>query len=165
MTRVVRLISQLLLYGTFAVLLAYLSVRPTYQYAAPDTAVLKMALSHATERIVPCVQLTPEEIAAQSDSRPAMCERGRWPLTIELEIDGVSIASFSAQPSGIWRDGPASVYERYDVAPGRHRVSARIRDTGREQGWDYTFSDEVDFVAGRYSTLTFRAETGGFSFR
>jgi hypothetical protein len=32
-------------------------------------------------------------------------------------------------------------------------------------GWDYTHTEDVTLVAGRYLTVTFRAETGGFNFR
>ncbi|MDH3848003.1 MAG: hypothetical protein OEV05_09440, partial [Gammaproteobacteria bacterium] len=62
-------------------------------------------------------------------------------------------------------DGPASVYERFEVAPGTHTIIARLRESDRPDGWDYVHSETVTLVAGRYFTVTFRAETGGFSFR
>ena len=70
-----------------------------------------------------------------------------------------------APPSGLWSDGAASVYERFDVEPGQHTVTARLRDTNRSEGWDYVYTETVTLVEGRYFTVTFRPETGGFSFR
>jgi len=65
----------------------------------------------------------------------------------------------------LWEDGPASVYERIEVAPGKHRLDMRLRDSARTDGWDYTGSEMVVAEAGRYLTITFRPETGGFKTR
>ena len=87
------------------------------------------------------------------------------PLTIELEIDGVVVFRDEPRPSGLWNDGPASVYERVDVEPGPHTITARLRDSKRDAGWDYSHTDAVVLRPGRYFTITFRAETGGFRYR
>jgi hypothetical protein len=130
-------------------------------------AEVKISLSHAAARVEPCVQLTPQEIAqlAPNMRRSQTCERKRVPLVLELEIDGVIIRRLEVAPSGLWEDGPASVYERFELAPGEHHVAARLRDTARSEGWDYTHSEKVVLEAGRYLTITFRPETGGFGIR
>ena len=97
--------------------------------------------------------------------RPETCERQRLPLTVELEIDGETVANIEAPPSGLWNDGPASIYERFDTEPGLHTITARLRDSNRTEGWDYVRTEDVTLVAGRYFTVTFRAETGGFVFQ
>ncbi|MGI9272794.1 MAG: hypothetical protein ACR2QT_13535 [Woeseiaceae bacterium] len=167
MNKVMRLLLQVLAYGSFAVVAGYLSASPNYEYGSSDLAVVKISLSHATERIEPCVLLTPEEIAqlAPNMRRTEQCERARLPLSIELDIDGELVLAMEAPPSGLWGDGAASVYQRFEVAPGPHQLSARLRDTAREDGWDYTLTSDVNLVAGRYLTVTFRAENGGFEFR
>ena len=158
---------QVVLYLAFAAFVGYFSVSPVYDYADANTASVKLSLSHATQRIKPCVRLSPQEIAERAASgRPiGQCERERLPLTVELEIDGVVVLSKLAHPSGLWGDGPASVYERINIAPGRHRFTARLRDSARAEGWDYVHSEEVHLKPGRYFTVTFRADTGGFRFR
>ena len=93
------------------------------------------------------------------------CERERLPLIIELDIDGETVFSKQAEPSGLWNDGPSSVYERLNVSAGAHEISVRMRDTARTEGWDYTKSAEVVLEPGRYFTVTFKAATGGFNFR
>jgi hypothetical protein len=163
----VRIALQVITYAGFAVGVGYLSASPAYDYADAGNATIKLSLSHAAERVKPCVRLTPAEIAelAPNMRRPETCERERLPLTVELEIDGEVVANIEASPSGLWDDGPASIYERFEVEPGEHTITARLRDSERAGGWDYTHTENVTLVASRYFTVTFRAETGGFRFR
>lgn len=165
--KAMRILLQILAYASFAVVAGFLSASPNYEYGNRDLAVVKVSLSHATERIVPCVLLTPEEVAklAPNMRRTEKCERARLPLAIELDLDGKTFLAILAEPSGLWGDGPASIYQRFEIPPGRHQLSARLRDTAREDGWDYTLTSDIDLVAGRYLTVTFRAENGGFEFK
>lgn len=162
-----RLPLQILAYAAMAAVLGYFATMPPYQYGDPRRATIKLSVSHATDRVQPCVQLTQEQIAelAANMRRTEACERERLPLVIELDIDGENIVSLVAAPSGLWNDGPASVYERFDVPPGRHTVSVRIRDTARTEGWDYEDVETVNLPVGHYFTVTFKPETGGFNFR
>lgn len=167
MADLLRIPLQILAYAAMAAFLGYFATLPPYQYGDAELATIKLSLSHATDRIEPCVALTPEEIAALAANmhRTEACERERLPLMIELDIDGENVISLVAAPAGVWNDGPASVYERFDVRPGRHAISVRIRDTARSTGWDYEKAETVNLVPGRYFTVTFRAENGGFRFQ
>lgn len=158
---------QALLYAVFAAFVGYLSVAPAYQYADPEVAVIKLSLSHAAARVEECVKLTPQEINERAMKGEPIneCERARLPLAVELDVDGTTVLSLTAVPSGLWKDGPASVYERFAVDAGAHTITSRLRDSARETGWDYEYSEEVDLAPGRYFTITFRAENGGFEFR
>ena len=167
MDKVYRVSLQALAYLGFMAVVAYLSASPAYDYANADRAAVKLSLSHAADRVEPCVRLTPEQIAelAPNMRRPETCERERLPLTVELEIDGTVVANIEAPPSGLWGDGPASIYERFEIEPGEHTIAARLRDSDRSDGWDYTHTENVTLVASHYFTVTFRAATGGFRFR
>lgn len=167
MNKGLRISLQAIAYAAFAVVVGYLSAAPAYDYAEPGNASIKLSLSHAANRVRPCVRLTPQQIAelAPNMRRSETCERRRLPLTVELEIDGEIVANIEAPPSGLWNDGPASIYERFEVEPGTHAITARLRDSKRSGDWDYTHTEDATLVAGRYFTITFRAETGGFSFR
>ncbi|MGB5165040.1 MAG: hypothetical protein WBN09_10040 [Woeseiaceae bacterium] len=167
MSKALRYLAQTLLYAMFAVFIGYFSLYPGYQYASPDDAVVKLSISHAANRIEECVKLTQEELAALAANmrQPTRCERARLPLFVELDVDGAAVLSVKAEPTGLWGDGNASIYERFEIEPGRHTITARLRDTGRSSGWDYEHSEEVEIEAGRYFTVTFRANSGGFRFR
>lgn len=157
----------ILTYVAFGAAVGYLSIAPRYDYASAEMAQVKVSLSHAAERVEPCVQLTPQQIAelAPNMRRTEQCERQRLPLTIELDVDERTVLRLVAPPSGLWGDGPSSVYERFTLAPGAHRITARLRETDRSEGWDYTHTEDVTLRAGRYFSVTFKAETGGFKFR
>ena len=167
MAKLYRLTLQGLAYFGLMAGIAYLSASPAYDYASSDRAAIKLSLSHAADRVKPCVRLTPEQIAelAPNMRRAEQCERERLPLMVRLEIDGDLLAQIEAPPSGLWSDGPASVYERFEAEPGRHTITAKLRQSARTDGWDFTHSEVVTLEAGRYFTITFRAETGGFRFR
>ena len=158
---------QVILYGLFALCLGYFSVAPTYRYADAGVATIKLSLSHAAHRVKECVRLTPEQINERALKGESLgeCERERLPVSIELDVDGETVLRLTALPSGLWSDGPASVYERLNVASGPHTITARLRDSADESGWDYEHTEHVNLVPGRYFTITFRAETGGFTFR
>ena len=167
MTNLYRLTLQALAYLGLVVIVGYLSASPAYNYASAGMAAIKLSLSHAADWVKECVRLTPEEINARAlrGERLNECERERLPLTIELDIDGTRVLHVIAVPSGLWNDGPASVYERIEVPAGEHRISARLRDSARIEGWDYEHNETLRLEPGRYFTVTFRAETGGFTYR
>jgi len=167
MTSAFRFLLQAITYVAFAACLGYLSASPGYDYGDAEMASVKLSLSHAANRVKPCVRLTPQQIAELAPNMrvQSKCERERLPLSVELEIDSHVLISLETPPSGLWNDGAASIYERFDVEPGEHTVTARLRDTDRSEGWDYTHSETVTLDAGRYFTVTFRPETGGFKFR
>ena len=167
MTRTARWFSQLAAYAVFAALVGLLSAAPPYNYAAADRASIKLSLSHATDRLEPCVRLTPAEVAelAPNMRRAEQCARERVPMLVELDVDGVRIRRIEASPSGLWDDGPASIYERIEFEPGDRVVTIRMRDSKRETGWDYAHTEEVVLRPGRYFTITFQAATGSFVFR
>ena len=158
---------QALLYGAFAAFIGYLSVAPSYRYADPELAVIKLSLNHAADRVEECIKLTPQEINERATKGEAIneCARERLPLAVELDVDGTTALSMTAAPSGLWKDGPASVYERLEIDAGAHTITARLRDSARETVWDDEYSEEVSLAPGRYFTITFRAENGGFAFR
>ena len=167
MAELIKYLRQVPAYLALAWMLGYFATMPAYHYGDPNVSTIKLSLSHAADRAAPCVQLTQEEIAelAANMRRTETCERQRLPLVLEMEIDGERIYSITAEPSGVWGDGAASIYERLDVEPGPHSVSVRLRDTARAEGWDYEKTGDVVLEPGRYFTVTFRAETGGFNFR
>ena len=162
-----KVVVQLAIATLFWAVVAYFSVSPRYEYADDGMSVVKLSVSHAADRVTPCVQLTPQEIAAlpHNERRPAQCERERVPMTLQLDVDGQTQFHVVAKPSGLWNDGPASVYQTFAMPPGTYRLTARLRDSSRDSGWDFEDSQDVELKAGRYLTITFRAASGGFEFQ
>ncbi|HQR23720.1 MAG TPA: cytochrome b N-terminal domain-containing protein [Steroidobacteraceae bacterium] len=161
-----RYAGQLAAYVALAAFVGFLATRPTYAYLAPDEALLKLSFSHAGKPLKPCRRYTPEELARLpfNQRKPTTCERGRWPVTVELDLDGKPLYRGTHEPAGLWDDGPSSAYARFLVPAGRHRLDARLRDDGSKQGFDYTASQVVDLAAGQNFVVDFSAADGGFLF-
>ena len=84
---------------------------------------IKLSLNHAADRVEECIKLTPQQINERAMKGEPIneCERARRPLAVELEVDGDDGPVPGRLPSGLWGDGPASVYERLAIEPGPTR--------------------------------------------
>jgi len=167
MTRPLPLLGQAAAYILFATFLGVFSAAPGITYLDADLAVIKLSFSHAGDRAGPCRRLSPEEIAALPANmrRSEDCPRARLPVLVELELDGEIATRRLLPPIGLHRDGASSVYQRFQVAAGKHRIVARLRDSARSEGFDYEREVEVELPPSRNFVIDFRAESGGFIFR
>jgi len=133
---------------------------------ADDRALLKLSFSHAGQPLKPCRRYTHEELTSTpfSERTATSCERGRWPVYVELDLNGQSIYRGTHEPAGLWNDGPSAVYARFDVPAGRHRLEARLSDTGASSGFTFVGERTVDLRPGENFVVDFRAAEGGFTF-
>lgn len=160
----VRLMVQVVAYAAFAAMLGYFSVSPSYTHVDPELGVIKLSFSHAGEPKTECRRLTQEQLdeLAPNMRRPMDCPRQRVSLLLELEIDGERIYRESLVPSGLAGDGASTVYRGFPVPAGRHTLVARLRDSRREQGFDWTMEQTVEISPRENLVIDFRPETGGF---
>lgn len=167
MADVVRYLGQGLVYLLLAVVLGYFSDTPTFTHFPPDLALIKLSFTHGGKPKGECRRLTAEELAAlpQSMRKPLDCPRERLPLLVDLRLDGAPLYHAWLLPSGLASDGPSYVYQRFAVESGSHRLAARLRDSAREEGFDYVREIEVTLVPGQNFVIDFRSETGGFIFK
>lgn len=158
---------QAALYAAFIALIGYFSVAPAYRHGDPELAMIKLAFSHAADRREPCRTRTPAELAqlAPNMRRPMDCERERLPLLVELEIDGELVFQAEEAPTGLWQDGPSTVYQKFPVQPGSHELVARLRDGRDTAGFDYEQQATVELAPGQNFVIGFRAAAGGFKFQ
>jgi ferredoxin/coenzyme F420-reducing hydrogenase delta subunit len=145
---------------------AYFATQPAYTYLARDHALLKLSFSHAGQPLKPCRRYTHEELTNTpfSERRATSCERGRWPVYIEFDLDGRPIYRGTHEPAGLWNDGPSTVYARFEVPAGRHRLAARLRDNGASSGFTAVGERTVDLRPGENFVVDFRVAEGGFQF-
>ncbi len=161
-----RIGAQIVAYTLFAAVVGYFSVSPPYTHVDPEMAQIKLNLTHSGQRKGECRRLTPEEIAklAPNMRRPMDCPRERVPVVVELIMDGTVLYKDSLIPSGVARDGKSSVSARFTVPPGRHELIARLRDSAREQGFDYERVAEIELASRQNFVVDFRVNMGGFIF-
>jgi hypothetical protein len=166
MTRSLRIIAQGFAYAAFAALVGYFAAAPAYTYWDPHRAQIKLSFSHPGKPIRECRRLTPQEIAklAPNMRKPMDCPRERLPVLVELALDGKLLYRAALPPTGLWNDGQSVVYQKFAVAPGRHRLVARLRDSRRTEGFDYERIADIDLRPRQHFVIDFRTAAGGFVF-
>lgn len=152
--------------AVFAVVAAFADW-PHYQQIPSQSAIIKLSLTHGSNRQAECRRRTPEELAKLPPNmrKPLECPRTRGALYVELDIDRHTVYRASLPPSGLSGDGPARVYQRFVVPAGAHTITVRMRDTPRTEGFDYSNSGDVTLAPGQNFVIDFRPEVQGFVFR
>ena len=161
-----RFAAQLLLYVPLMVLIGYFSTSPRYHVTEPDEALVRVSFSHAAQRLQECRQRSDEELAKLPPNMRLRedCPRERAPTHFQLEIDGQVMVDRLIAPSGLSRDGPATLYSRIRVPAGRHSLVARLNDTPGA-GFNHSAEATVDLKPGDAVVIDFQASKGGFIFQ
>ena len=166
MKRALRIAAQLLLYVPLMALIGTLSSFPRFSPIAPDQALVQVSVVHAAQRKQPCRERSAAELAKLAPNMRAAqdCPRERADLLVEIELDGKMALRKSIAPAGFQRDGNAALYQRFQVAAGRHRVVARLRDRA-DGDFNYVRERTLDLRPGAALVIDFAVEKGGFVFR
>ncbi len=161
------ILGQILAFIPFAIGIGYFSNAPSYTYQDPELSLIMVSFSHASERKEKCRRFTQEELAelAPNMRRPMDCQRERLPLYVEVIMDGKNLLSKSYNPTGLSKDGSASVYESISVKPGQHQITAKLRDSARETGFDYESDVSINLEAKEIFVIDFRKDINGFHFQ
>jgi len=161
------IIGQTVAFIIFAFVIGYFSNSPSYTYHDPDMALIMVSFSHASKHKEKCRPFTTEETAALAPNmrRPMDCPRERLPLHVEVIMDGNTLLSKSYNPTGLAKDGSASVYESIPVKPGQHQIIAKLRDSHRQDGFDYESNISFSLNPKELFVIDFRKELGGFYYQ
>lgn len=167
MSRVLRYLGQAVVYLGIALVFATFSKSPSYVHFPPDRALIKVSLVHSAQRREECRRLSAEEIAELPPNmrKPLACARERLPIWLEVLLDDRVLIRDAFPPTGFADDGPARIYERFEVRPGRHLLTLRLRDSRRTEGFDYEFQETVELQPQQNLVVDFRTESGGFILR
>jgi len=158
-------IGQVLLYAAFAAVIGVFSHWPSYQHLQQNQALIKLSFIHHGQRLQECQKISPEELAKLPPNMraPLECPRERSPITVEVDVDGVAVLRRTAQPSGLSRDGAASMYQRIEVDAGTHRLDVRLRDSSRTDGFDFERNEILSLKPAQILVIDFNAEKGGIT--
>lgn len=160
MPKPVSIVGQALLYALFAGFIGFFSTRPTYRPLPPAHALLKLSVSHAGALKADCHRRSQEELDKLPPNMrvPTDCPRERSPLVIELALDGRVLHAETAAPSGLARDGAATVYRRFVVPAGPHRIAVRLNDDVRVAGFNHQREADLDLVPGQVLVIDFDSD-------
>jgi hypothetical protein len=107
-------------------------------------------MAHLTERVEPCVQLSPEEIAALPPNMraPEQCARARVHAVVQLLVDGEPLLDTTVRPVGLARGGRAYLQANWGLPAGDYILELRLRDTPRDEGFDTVQHFPLSLAAG-----------------
>ena len=167
LTNILRYCGQAVFYGLFVAAIGYFSTAPAYVHFPPDQALIKVSFSHAGQPLEECRVRTAEELEKLPPNMrvPMQCGRERSPVVFELELDGKPIYRAELPPRGLSRDGASTVYQRFPVPAGQHRLRARLKDSVRVPDFNYTKEADVMVAAGQVFVVDFNTRAGGFIFK
>ena len=78
-------------------------------------------------------------------------------------MDDKPLYRIDTPPSGVRKDGAATVYRRLAVPAGRHQFRARLADDP-EGTFNHRFEASIDLAPGQVLIVDFLSGSGGFVF-
>jgi hypothetical protein len=165
MAKPISWIGQALLYALFAVIIGVFSGSPSYRQLPEDQALIKLSFSHEGKLVSECRRRTAEELAKLAPNMRALmdCPRERSPVTVEIDLDGAPQYRHVAMPSGLSKDGASTVYQRFAVRSGEHRIAIRLKDDARAGDFNYRRDETVTLKPGRVLVIDFNQAAGGIT--
>ncbi len=161
----VRVALQVLAYSAFALTIAYFSTSPPYRLRADGEALIKLSFSHSAQLSQACRQRSEAELAQLAPNmRTKMdCPRGRADVLVELDMDDKPLYRISTPPTGLRKDGAATVYRRLAIPAGPHRFRVRLAD-GPDRVFSFSKELDLTMAPGQVLIIDFLAGEGGFVF-
>ena len=141
----VRFLLQTINYGVFMAFIGYFATAPSVRLIADDEAMITIAFAHAGELREPCRMLSQQELNQLAPNMRKIddCPRERSPVTFEALLDGKPFFSTSLQAPGIFEDGGVDVFHSAKIRAGMHRLSLKMNDSVRVEGFNHSLVQEV----------------------
>ena len=154
-----KLLAQTGVYGLLIFAVGGLSNAPDYRRLQPEEAEIRLAFSHFGQPIRQCRRLSQAELDALAPNMraPMDCPRQRVPVEVAFDLDAQQVLHTTIPAGGIHGDGEATVYERFVVSAGPHRLRIRMRDTARREGFDHQLDEQLVIKAMQNVVIGFDA--------
>jgi hypothetical protein len=153
-----RLLFQATLYALFFVPLVFITQQPAHTTLEPGLAEFKLAIRHAGKIVGECVPLSAGnyEQLPSNMNRPETCPRERSPLELELIMDGDVLYRETVSASGLHSDGVASMYRRFSIPAGSHRLQLLMNDDIAIDGPTWQLERDIELQAAQVMVATFK---------
>jgi hypothetical protein len=128
-------------------------------------ALIKLSISHLGER--ECRKRTAEELAKMPPNMraPLDCPRERSDIRLEVDLDGQPILQTVMHPTGLYKDGVSTVYKRFEVKAGSHRLAVRMNDNLVKPGFNFVKEEQISLKPHQVMVIDFNPDRGGLFFR
>ena len=153
--RPLQLLGQAAAWALFAAVTGVFAQWPIYSPLPEGHGELKLSMAHLTERLEPCVQLSPEEIAALPPNMRVAerCERARAEAVVQLLLDGEPLLDTAVRPVGLARGGRSYLQAHWSLPAGDYELELRLRDTPRDAGFDKVQRFRLGLATGESALL------------
>ncbi len=154
-----------LAFALFGFAVSVFSSWPDVQLLQPQQAVVSLTFSHAGKRIGECRQLSQEELNKLPPNmrKPADCPRERWPVRVVFRAGDELLLQRTLPPSGIWNDGESTIYARFALPAGQHRLFIGLNDSGASGELDYQLQQEVELFPQQHVVIGFDSNRHEFT--
>lgn len=151
----VKWIGQALTWAGIAAVVGALGQGPGFSPHGDTRAQLGFSVAHLSQRLVPCRQLTAAERAELPPTRRVqeVCERGRAPTRVILDIDGETRLDRTIKPAGLSDDGRSYLMTRIPIEPGQRALAVRVFDSADPDSPDHMRRFTARIPAGRVALL------------
>ncbi len=155
------IVGQVILYGAFAVFIGYFASFPRYKQIPDDVALIKLSMSHLGDR--ECRKRTPEELEKMPRNMraPMDCPRERSDIKLEVDMDEQPLFRTLMHPTGLSKDGVSTVYKRFEVKAGTHKLSVRMNDNLANPGFNFVKEAEINLKPAQVLVIDFNPDRGG----
>jgi hypothetical protein len=167
MKNAARYIGQGLFYLLFIAFIGYFSTEPSFTNMPADEALIKFTFQHPGERLLPCTEKTPQELAKLPPQKrfKMECPRERAPLQVEFTVDDRVVYQAKIPAKGLKKDLPSPIYMRFTVPAGTHRLHVGMSDNVHDQGFTYTADRTVELAPLQTLVIDFDEVTKQFTFK
>lgn len=145
-----QLAGQVTAWTLFATVTVVFAQWPVYSPLAEGRGELKLSVAHLTERLEPCVELSPEELQALPPNMrtPEQCPRARADAVVQLLVDDEPLLDTAVRPVGLARGGRTYLQAHWGLPAGSYALELRLRDTPRAEGFDNVQHFQLSLAAG-----------------
>ena len=166
MNKIVKTALQLSSYTVFCLIIFYLSTEPAYNYLEEGQAEIKLAFKHASKRVHACVKRSRKELLKLPPNmrKSNDCPRERAVVSVDIKLDGKTIATEMFTPPGLHKDATVFAYSKLPLPAGEHKLSVGMRDSARTEGYDYFLEEHMSIKTGQAVVVGFDGTSNKLTF-
>ncbi|MBF0285067.1 MAG: hypothetical protein HQL51_11480 [Magnetococcales bacterium] len=151
MPKIAQYLFQAAAYALFCLPIWYLSSEPPYTYLQPDQAEVRLAFNHAGQPLEACHDRSRAELDKLPPNmrKARVCGRERFPLEVQIAVDGQEIYRRVFTPPGLHKDGAVFVHDKFPIASGDRRFLIRMKESPRAEDVPLVYETTIPAKPGR----------------
>ena len=166
-TSVKHYVFQVVFYALFATTIGYFSQHPVYRVIPENHGIIKLSMTLPGQLKEPCRERSKEELAKLPPNMRTknICGRERFPVMLEMDLDGKLVYVHKSKPSGLSRDGMSTFYQRMEIPAGEHEIIVRMRNSDQTDGFNHIEARKVTLERNHVLVIDYDADHKVFVFK